>query len=96
MGKNVYYRNVVLFMERIQNLAIFKGIALVKANIPTSLRASALKWYTFELAKFDYDALNNNLGIKSWINMLSQRFKVPTSMALGLLTVETYYNMQRC
>lgn len=65
VGKNVYYRNMVLFVQYIQNLVIFKSASLVKVNIPTSLREFALEWYTFELAKFDRDALNNDSGMKS-------------------------------
>ena len=88
--KEVYYRNVVLFVQRIQSLVTFRGAGLVKGNIATSLRGSALEWYTSELSDFDRDALNNNPGVKSWINILSCCFKVPTSVALGLLTDETY------
>ena len=90
VGKDVYYRNVVLFVQRLQSLVTFKGAALVKANVATSLRGSVLEWYTSELSDFDRDALNNDPGVKSWINTLSHRFKVPTSVALGLLTDETY------
>ena len=86
----MYYRNVVLFVQRLQSLVTFRGAALMKANIATSLRGSALEWYTSELSDFDCDALNNDLGVKSWINTLSHRFKIPTSVALGLLTDETY------
>ena len=43
VGKDVYYQNVVLFTQRIQNLVIFKGATLVKNNIATSLRGSALE-----------------------------------------------------
>ncbi len=90
VGKDVYYRNVVLFIQHLQSLVTFRGAALVKANIATSLQGSALEWYTSELSDFDCDALNNDPGVKSWINTLSYRFKVPTSVALGLLTDETY------
>ncbi len=90
LGKDMYYRNVVLFVQRLQNLVIFRGAALVKANIATSLQGSALEWYTSELSDFDRDALNNDPGVKSWVNTLSHRFKMPTSVALGLLTDETY------
>ena len=90
VGKDVYYRNVVLFVQRLQSLVTFRGAALVKANIATSLQGSALEWYTSELSNFDRDTLNNNLGVKSWVNTLSHRFKVLTSVALGLLTDEIY------
>ncbi len=90
VGKDVYYKNVVLFIQRLQSLVTFKGAALVKANVATSFRGSALEWYTSELSDFDRDAFNNDPGVKSWINTLSHRFKVPTSVALGLLTDKTY------
>ena len=34
--------------------------------------------------------LNNNPGVKSWVNTLSHHFKVSTSVALGLLNDESY------
>lgn len=52
-------------MQYIQNLLIFKSTALVKTNIPTLLKKSVFKWYTFELSEFDHDVLNNNLGMKN-------------------------------
>lgn len=88
--KDVYYRNIVFFLQRFQNLVTFQGTPLVKANIATSFRDSALEWYTFEHSNFDRNALNNDLSVKSWVNTLSYHFKVPMSMALGLLTNETY------
>ena len=90
VGKDVYYHNVVLFIQCIQNLVTFKGTTLVKNNIAISLRGSALEWYTSELSDFNCDALNNDPGVKSWINTLSHRLKVPTSVALDLLTNEAY------
>ena len=88
--KDVYYRNVVLFVQRLQSLVTFRDAALVKANIATSLRGSALEWYNSELSNLDRDVVNNDPVVKSWINTLSHRFKVPASIALGLLTDETY------
>lgn len=65
VGKDVYYRNIVLFVQYLQSLVTFKGTALVKANIATSLQDFALEWYTSEQSDFDRDALNNNPGMKS-------------------------------
>ncbi len=65
VGKDVYYRNVVLFVQRLQNLVTFKGAFFVKANIAMSLRGSALEWYTSELSNFDRDTLNNDPCVKS-------------------------------
>lgn len=90
VGKNIYYRNVVLFVQRLQSLVTFRGIALIKTNIATSLRDSALEWYTSELNNFNRDILNNNSSVKNWVNTLSHTFKVLTSDVLSLFTNETY------
>lgn len=68
----------------------------MKANIKTSFQGSALEWYIPELSNFERNALNNNLSVKSWINILSHYFKVPTSVAFGLLTDETYFLDNAC
>lgn len=89
--KDVYYRNVVFFVQRFQSLVTFRETALVKANIVISFQDSALKWYTSELSNFNRDAVNNVSGVKSWVNTLSRHFKVPTSEAFGLLIDKTYF-----
>ena len=96
VGKDVYYKNVVLFVQRLQNLVTFNGAALVKANIATSLQGSAFEWYTSELSDFDCDAFNNDPGVKSWINTFFYRFKVLTNIAFGLVTNETYSHDDVC
>ena len=85
-----------MFVQQIQSLVTFRGAGLVKANIATSLLGSALEWYTSKLSDFDCDALNNNPGVKSWINTLSRCFKIPTSVTLSLLTDETYSLNDAC
>lgn len=42
VGKDVYYKNVVLFVQQLQSLVTFKGAALLKTNIVTSLCGSVL------------------------------------------------------
>lgn len=87
----MYSKNVVLFVQCFQSLVTFWDITLVKTNIATSLLGSPLEWYTSELSNFDRNTLNNNPGMKSWINTISHCFKVPTSVAFGLFTNETYF-----
>ena len=42
IGKDVYYRCVILFIERIKDLALVKDAILVRSNINTCLRGTAL------------------------------------------------------
>lgn len=64
VGKDVYYRDAMLFIQRFQSFVSFQGAAFVKANIATSLQGFALESYTPELSDFDRNALNNNSGVK--------------------------------
>ena len=82
---------MILFIQQIQSLVFLKRALLVKSNIATSLQKSAFKWYISELDDHDCNTLNKESGVKKWITTLSQRFKMPTSIALGLLTSESYF-----
>ncbi len=56
-NKDVYYRNVHLFIKRVLNIAITKGVDLVRTNLNTCLRDIALIWYTIELIAFEQSRL---------------------------------------
>lgn len=43
VGKDVYYRNVVLFLQHLQSLVTFRVAAFVKAKIATSFQGSVLE-----------------------------------------------------
>lgn len=81
----------MLFISRLQSLITFKRAAFVKANIVTSFWTAALECYISELNNVNRHILNNNLGVKSWINTLSHCFEKLTSIAFGLFTNETYF-----
>ena len=42
IGKELYYRSVILFIDRIADLATIKPVILIKANINICLRRAAL------------------------------------------------------
>ena len=60
VGKDVYYRSVILFIERIKDLVSVKGTILVRSNINTCLRGAALTWYTAELSNLERVGLRAN------------------------------------
>lgn len=91
VGKDIYYRNVVLFVQRFQSLVTFWGVALVKVNIAILLQGSVLECYTFKPGDFDCNVLNNDSGLKSWINTLFHSLKIPTSVVFGVLTNKIYF-----
>ena len=41
-GKDIYYRSVYLFVERVKNIILTKGEELVRTNLNIYLRGTAL------------------------------------------------------
>ena len=91
VGKDTYYRNVHLFVERIKDIAMIKGSALVRNNVNTTLRGSAQAWYTAELTNLERIGLRADTnGVDAWCSALISRFKEPSGVALSKLTAEKY------
>lgn len=49
VNKDVYFRSVILFINRIRDLIITKNSIIIKININIAFRDTALAWYTTEL-----------------------------------------------
>jgi hypothetical protein len=49
VGANIYWRDVHLFTDRIQDNTVSERAPVVRQNLVTCLRGSALAWYTREL-----------------------------------------------
>ena len=91
VGKDIYYRSVILFIERVRDLATIKTDTLVRTNLNTSLRGAALKWYTAELSNLERTGLRNDPnGVEEWCKALLVRFRETPGVALSHLTTEKY------
>ena len=93
-GKDLYYRSVILFIERIRDLADVKGAELIRTNLNTCLRGAALGWYNAELTDLERKALRRDPdGVNDWCAALKKRFKESTSVALKNL-LDTKYTVK--
>ena len=48
-GKDTIFRDVHLFVERVRDIAAVRGHGLVRQNLSTCLKGTALAWYTSKL-----------------------------------------------
>lgn len=65
IGKDLYFKSVILFIERVRDLVIIKGNTLIRTNLNTYLRNATLRWYTVELLNLERTNLkNDSRGIK--------------------------------
>ena len=93
-GKDTYFRDVHLFIERAKDLATVKGAELVRDNLWTCLRGTALAWWTGEFSEDQKRMIKltagNNDQLGEWIRLLHGRFKAPSNIALEALIKEKY------
>jgi len=50
IGKDSFYRNASVFLDRLDDIVKLRGGEVVRSNIPTCLRGAALQWYTTEVS----------------------------------------------
>ena len=89
-GKETYFRDVHLFIERAKDLAIVKGANLIRENLWMSLRGTALEWWTAELSATERRITKFGDGVDEWDTLLAGRFKEPATIAIDAVLRERY------
>lgn len=91
VGNHTYWRNVFLFTDAVQDNAQGERQAVVRQNLNTCLRGSALAWYTSELDNLQRVGLRYaENGVEEWVKALVQRFKDAPNVAMRKLNAERY------
>jgi hypothetical protein len=88
--KNIYFRDVHLFVERIKNVAKIKNAAQIRENLFTCLRELALQWYIFELFENIKNLLKYDNDVEYWEKKLLKRFKESVNVTMISLVKEKY------
>ena len=91
-GKDTFFRDVDLFIERAKEVATVKGGEMVRNNLWTCLRGTALEWWTAEVSdnekRLSKYGDGNDLG--EWSSLLVSRFKQPSHVAIDAVLRERY------
>ena len=91
VGRDVYYRNVYLFVERIKDAVNMYTADKVRSNLSSCLRGTAQIWYTEGLSDLEKEALRSlGTGAEKWCDALTKKFKQSVSSALQSLSSESY------
>ena len=88
--KNVYYRNVHLFCERIRNLIVIKSEELIRINLNICFFDYAFIWYISKLKILSRIDLRSLFLENDWIRELKLRFKFNHSVVIDALVFERY------
>lgn len=91
IGNQVYYKDTNTFLDRMRDIAAYKGEALVKANLPACFRGAALSWYSFELTDRERRLIRASATLEDGMFLeLAKRFKPNPVVALNKLNNMTY------
>ena len=93
-GKDTYFRDVHYFIRRANDIATVKGAEIVRQNLWTCLRGTALEWWTGELTENEKLLTTLTAGaddkLRQWTRLLHARFKASSNIALESLLNERY------
>lgn len=89
-GKDTYFRDIHIFIERIRDIAQIKGDLIVRNNLYTCLRGTALTWYTSKLGEEQKRLVKLGNGVEEWIRVLLKKFRQSPSTAMAAVTRERY------
>ena len=85
VGKDTYFRDVHLFIERVEDISAIKGDQLIIENLFTCLRGVALQWYTAELSDEAKLLVRYGPGVDHWTTQLHKRFKEAPNVAMAAI-----------
>ena len=89
-GKETYFRDVHLFIERAKDLAVVKNPTVIRENLWMSLRGTALEWWTAELSATEKRITKLGENLDEWAALLVGRFKEPADVAIDAVLRERY------
>ena len=83
--KDIYFRDVHIFIERIKDIAQIKDEISIRNNLYTCLRDTALTWYTFNLRDDQKRLIKLKKNVEEWVKVLFKKFR--QSFSTVMITV---------
>jgi hypothetical protein len=90
VDKNIYFRNVHFFIDRVKNIAVIKEIETVRNNLYTCLRDTVMIWYTAELFEKAKELVKTKNNLDVWKSYLIKRFRDRLNVAMIIIIKERY------
>ena len=88
--KNMYFRNIYVFMKRIKDIIIVKNSELIRNNLYTCFKEIALKWYISTLIKEIKFYVKHDDDFNHWLKTFLKRWKKFFSTVLIIVMKEKY------
>ena len=88
--KNTYFKNVHFFIERVSNIVTIHDQQLIRKNLFTCFRNTALQWYTSELSFEIKQFLRYDENINHWNKKLLKKFKKSINVFINVILKKRY------
>ena len=88
-GKDIYFRDVHVFTDRIIDVTRTKN-DVVRQNLQLCLRGSVLKWYISEFTDGEKRLLTYGNGVEKWTILFRTRFKTSRSTGMAIMLKKKY------
>ena len=88
-GKNMYFRDVHVFINKIIDVSRTKG-DVVRQNLQLCFRGSVLEWYISEFTDGEKRLLTYGNEIDEWTTMLRARFKTSKFTGIAIVLKKKY------
>ena len=89
-GKETYFRDILVFIDRIKDVARVKGAELLRNNLQICLRGEALEWYTCQLTDGEKRLLTYGNDVAEWSQALLERFSPTKASGMATIVKERY------
>jgi hypothetical protein len=88
--KNIYYKDVHVFIERIKKMIIVLDFEMIKKNLFSCFRETILMWHTVELFDVFRRILSYEENVDEWMQTLTASFKTQVTTTTINLLKERY------
>ncbi len=85
--KNIFFKNIHLFIDRVKNFAMIKDYDAVKNNLYTCLRSMTMTWYTIEFFEKIKKLIKTKNNLNVWKRYLIKRFRERSTMTMITITI---------
>ena len=90
IDKNIYFRDVSNFVDRVKDMTNVKNVELIRQNLYTCFRDTALIWYTIVFIEDQKKLIKLNNDVEKWIRALHKRFKEFESIIMIIIRQKRY------
>ena len=88
--KDIYFRDIHVFIERIKNMTQIKDDILIKNNLYSCLKNTIFVWYTFNLSDDHKRLIKFDIEIDEWIRIFLKKFRQSFETVLATVIREKY------